>query len=83
MYTNNYDGSLNYKQGFPVFNTLIHANHITNKDKLASDALNDGDIKVIFSSNFSSGQPSSRNRKNIRMKIFLLNFVSVMSFTLV
>uniref|UniRef100_A0A1I7TZ09 DNA replication licensing factor MCM2 n=1 Tax=Caenorhabditis tropicalis TaxID=1561998 RepID=A0A1I7TZ09_9PELO len=47
VYTNNFDGSLNYKQGFPVFNTLIHANHITNKDKMASDQLTDEDIKQI------------------------------------
>ncbi|CAI2335851.1 unnamed protein product [Caenorhabditis sp. 36 PRJEB53466] len=47
VYTNNFDGSLNYKQGFPVFNTLIHANHITNKDKMASDQLTDEDIKAI------------------------------------
>ncbi|CAI2335805.1 unnamed protein product [Caenorhabditis sp. 36 PRJEB53466] len=47
VYTNNFDGSLNYKQGFPVFNTLIHANHITNKSKMASDQLTDEDIKAI------------------------------------
>ncbi|EFO84311.1 hypothetical protein GCK72_003727 [Caenorhabditis remanei] len=47
VYTNNFDGSLNYKQGFPVFNTLIHANHISNKDKMASDNLTDEDIKAI------------------------------------
>lgn len=47
VYTNNFDGSLNYKQGFPVFNTLIHANHISNKDKMASDQLTDEDIKAI------------------------------------
>ncbi|CAI5438107.1 unnamed protein product [Caenorhabditis angaria] len=47
VYTNNFDGSLNYKQGFPVFNTIIHANHITNKDKMASDQLTDEDIKAI------------------------------------
>ncbi|CAB3408080.1 unnamed protein product [Caenorhabditis bovis] len=47
IYTNNFDGSLNYKQGFPVFNTIIHANHIMNKDKMASDQLTDEDIKAI------------------------------------
>ncbi|EGT57247.1 CBN-MCM-2 protein [Caenorhabditis brenneri] len=47
VYTNNFDGSLNYKQGFPVFNTLIQANHITNKDQMASDQLTDEDIKAI------------------------------------
>ncbi|CAJ0604555.1 unnamed protein product [Cylicocyclus nassatus] len=47
VYSNNFDGALNYKQGFPVFNTLIHANHITNKDKLASSQLTDEDVKAI------------------------------------
>ncbi|CAI4221021.1 unnamed protein product [Auanema sp. JU1783] len=47
VYTNNYDGALNYKQGFPVFNTIIHANHITNHDKVASDQLTDEEIKAI------------------------------------
>lgn len=32
MYTNNYDGSLNTNQGFPVFATVIMANHIAKKD---------------------------------------------------
>ena len=32
VYTNNYDGSLNTNQGFPVFATIIMANHIAKKD---------------------------------------------------
>lgn len=32
VYTNNYDGSLNTNQGFPVFATIIMANHIARKD---------------------------------------------------
>lgn len=32
VYTNNYDGSLNTNQGFPVFATVIMANHIAKKD---------------------------------------------------
>ncbi|XGW25307.1 hypothetical protein V3C99_006604 [Haemonchus contortus] len=47
VYSNNFDGALNYKQGFPVFNTLIHANHISNKDKLACSQLTDDDVKAI------------------------------------
>lgn len=39
---------MNYKQGFPVFNTIIHANHIANRDKIASDQLTDEDVKVLF-----------------------------------
>ena len=52
IYTNNFDGSLNYKQGFPVFQTIIHANHITNRDKVASDQLTDEDMHVSFLSQF-------------------------------
>ena len=48
MYHNNYDGSLNTANGFPVFATLIQANYITKKDdKLAAGALTDDDIKAI------------------------------------
>jgi len=31
-YTNNYDGSLNTANGFPVCATVIQANHIAKKD---------------------------------------------------
>ncbi|KAK6104413.1 MCM2/3/5 family protein [Brugia pahangi] len=47
IYTNNYDGSMNSKQGFPVFNTVIYANYISRKDKIASDSLTDEDIQII------------------------------------
>ncbi|MCP9264032.1 DNA helicase [Dirofilaria immitis] len=47
IYTNNYDGSMNSKQGFPVFNTVIYANYISKKDKIASDNLTDEDIQII------------------------------------
>jgi DNA replication licensing factor MCM2 len=47
IYTNSYDGSMNSKQGFPVFNTIILANHIIKTDQLESDALTDEDIKAI------------------------------------
>ena len=33
-------------QGFAVFNTLIHANHIVNKDKIASTSLTDEEMAV-------------------------------------
>ena len=32
VYSNNYDSSLNTKQGFPVFATVIMANHVYKKD---------------------------------------------------
>lgn len=50
VYTNNYDGSLNTNQGFPVFATIIMANHIAKKDNTnAVKALTDEDIKAIVS----------------------------------
>lgn len=48
IYHNNYDGSLNTANGFPVFATVILANHITKKDnKLAIGELTDEDVKVL------------------------------------
>ena len=48
MYHNNYDGSLNTANGFPVFATVILANHIAkNDDKMAVASLTDDDIKAI------------------------------------
>ena len=48
IYTNNYDGSLNMANGFPVFATVIMANHITRKDDGGAVAeLTDEDIKAI------------------------------------
>ena len=48
VYHNNYDGSLNTHNGFPVFATVIQANFITKKDdKLAVSSLTDEDIKAI------------------------------------
>ena len=49
MYTNNYDGSLNIKQGFPCFATVILANHISKKDdKSALGELSDEDVNTIL-----------------------------------
>lgn len=48
IYNNNYDGSLNTSNGFPVFATVIMANHISKKDdKVAVGELTDEDIKAI------------------------------------
>lgn len=50
VYTNNYDGSLNTAQGFPVFATVLLANHIAKKDGDASTrSLTDEDVKAILS----------------------------------
>lgn len=48
VYTNNYDGSLNTEQGFPVFSTVIFANHLVVKDcKQIVQSLTDDDINAI------------------------------------
>lgn len=48
VYHNNYDGSLNMANGFPVFATVILANHISRRDEgVAVDELTDEDVKAI------------------------------------
>ncbi|MBN3290883.1 MCM2 factor, partial [Polypterus senegalus] len=48
IYTNNYDGSLNTANGFPVFATIIMANHITKRDdKVSIGEMTDEDVKAI------------------------------------
>uniref|UniRef100_A0A7E4VX11 DNA replication licensing factor MCM2 n=1 Tax=Panagrellus redivivus TaxID=6233 RepID=A0A7E4VX11_PANRE len=47
VYTNNYDSSMNSRQGFPVFAAVIIANYVRTKDQIESDALTDEDIKAI------------------------------------
>lgn len=49
VYTNNYDGSLNTANGFPVFATVIMANHVLRKDeKVAARHLTDDDVRRII-----------------------------------
>lgn len=48
IYKNNFDASLNIKNGFPVFATIIEANHISRKeDQFASTRLTEEDEKAI------------------------------------
>ncbi|XP_065280978.1 DNA replication licensing factor mcm2 isoform X2 [Dermacentor albipictus] len=48
VYTNNYDGSLNTSNGFPVFATIIMANHVLRKDdKVAARHMTDDDVRRI------------------------------------
>ena len=48
MYHINYSGALNTANGFPVFATVIQANHITRKDiKMAVATLTDDEVKEI------------------------------------
>ena len=44
MYTNNYDPTLNARNGFPVFSTLVEANHVAKtEDLFAAYKLTDED----------------------------------------
>eukprot|EP00741_Cyanophora_paradoxa_P011238 tig00020554_g10857.t1 len=47
VYTNNFDASLNKKNGFPVFSTVIEANHIESKSKGGSVELTEEDKAEI------------------------------------
>jgi len=48
VYSNSYDSSLNTKNGFPIFATVIIANHIVrNDEKGETDKMTDDDIKAI------------------------------------
>merc|ERR1719187_303357 len=49
VYSNNYDGSLNIHQGFPVFATVVMANHVVRKDDAdATKSMTDDDVKAIL-----------------------------------
>ena len=49
VYSNSYDSSLNTKNGFPIFATVIIANHIAKSDlKGQADAMTDDDKKAIM-----------------------------------
>merc|ERR1719210_2005893 len=48
VYSNSYDQSLNVSNGFPIFATVIMANHIAKRDeKGETDRMTDDDIKAI------------------------------------
>ena len=48
IYRNNFDASLNAKNGFPVFSTIIEANHINKKEDLfAAFRLTEDDEKEV------------------------------------
>ena len=50
IYRNNFDAALNTKNGFPVFATILEANHISKKeDEFASFRLTEEDQKKIRS----------------------------------
>lgn len=84
IYHNNYDGSLNTQNGFPVFATVIQANFITKKDdKLAAANLTDEDIKAVVQLSkderigeriFASIAPSIYGHEEIKRAIGLAIF---------
>lgn len=84
IYHNNYDGSLNTANGFPVFATVIQANYITKKDdKMAANSLTDEDIKAIVALSkderigeriFASMAPSVYGHDDIKRAIALAMF---------
>ncbi|CAF0725419.1 unnamed protein product [Brachionus calyciflorus] len=84
IYYNNYDGSLNTQNGFPVFATVLQANHISKKeDKLAFNTMSDEDVKAIIELSkdekiatriFASIAPSIYGHEDIKRAISLLLF---------
>ncbi|MBN3325805.1 MCM2 factor, partial [Atractosteus spatula] len=84
IYNNNYDGSLNTANGFPVFATVIMANHIAKKDdKVAVGELTDEDVKAIIALSkdertgeriFASIGPSIYGHEDIKRGIALALF---------
>ncbi|XP_059171812.1 DNA replication licensing factor mcm2-like isoform X2 [Physella acuta] len=84
IYHNNYDGSLNTANGFPVFATVIQANYITKKDdKMAVASLTDEDIKAIVALSkdetigervFASMAPSIYGHEDIKRALALALF---------
>ena len=85
VYTNSYDGSLNIANGFPVFSTVIMANHILKKDNWSSISaiLTDDDISKILELSkdhriadriFASMAPSIYGHKNVKRALALALF---------
>lgn len=69
IYKNNFDASLNAKNGFPVFSTVLEANHINKKEDLfAAFRLSEEDEREIRS---MSRDPRSEipSRKQIRVRL--------------
>ncbi|CAG10746.1 unnamed protein product, partial [Tetraodon nigroviridis] len=84
IYHNNYDGSLNTANGFPVFATVILANHITRRDEgVAVAELTDEDVKAIVALSkdeqigeriFASMAPSIYGHEDIKRALALSLF---------
>lgn len=84
IYHNNYDGSLNTANGFPVFATVIQANHLAKKDdKMAVAALTDEDVRAVVQLSkderigeriFASMAPSIYGHEDIKRAVALSMF---------
>ena len=48
IYTNKFDASLNMKNGFPVFSTLIEANYILNSDDEKAHTFTTEEERAVF-----------------------------------
>eukprot|EP00466_Bigelowiella_natans_P003818 jgi/Bigna1/131364/aug1.14_g6072 len=86
VFESNYDASLNSQQGFPVFHTVIKANHVKKNQGKMSDSISDDDIKAIrkLSKNpiisqmiFNSMAPSICGHENIKKALALSLFGGV------
>lgn len=76
IYHNNYDGSLNTANGFPVFATVILANHITRRDEgVAVAELTDEDVKAIvaLSKDERIGERVRRNAITFQTETLLIS----------
>ena len=70
IYTNNFDASLNTKNGFPVFSTAIEANHVSKKqDLFAAYKLTEEDKAGIRK---LAADPAIASRVNHRLFFFSL-----------
>ncbi|KAL5571146.1 hypothetical protein UlMin_020743 [Ulmus minor] len=68
VYTNNFDLSLNTKNGFPIFATVVEANYVTKKQDLFSD------YKLTQTNSILKSSPSIYGHDNIKTAISLAMF---------
>eukprot|EP00835_Amoeboradix_gromovi_P004485 NODE_352_length_10276_cov_0.244178.p1 type:complete len:859 gc:universal NODE_352_length_10276_cov_0.244178:7263-9839(+) len=87
IYRNNFSSSLNTKNGFPVFSTLIEVNSVSNKQHERTRALTDADIRQIKNLSkhpqlsqamLDSVAPSIYGHEDIKLAILLSMFGGVM-----
>eukprot|EP00834_Sanchytrium_tribonematis_P004042 NODE_180_length_13923_cov_0.697772.p2 type:complete len:762 gc:universal NODE_180_length_13923_cov_0.697772:10948-13233(+) len=86
VYRNNFSASLNTKNGFPVFSTLIEVNSVSNKQEERARALTDKDIRTIKELSkdkdvgaklLASVAPSIYGHEDIKLAIALSMFAGV------